>query len=144
MAADLPLPTTEYVPLLISHGACLCLPAKQLTVPIPLIDVRINDERTILWASIQTPFGSAKPLFGLIRYARQDRLTVGSAFFDAHDHQLCAIIDVRAFGFPDYTEQKLITKAREHAKRLVVDILHRELWDSHFAAGYLRCVESGQ
>ena len=69
---------------------------------------------------------------------------MGSAFFDADDQQLGAIMDVRAFGFPAYTEQKLITKAREHAKHLAGDILHRELWDSHFAAGYLRCVESGQ
>lgn len=99
MAADLPLPTTEYVPLLVSEGACLCFPASKLTIPIPLIDVRINNERMIIWASIQTPFGSEKPHFGLIRYAQQNRLEVGSAFFDADDHQLCAIIDVWAFAF---------------------------------------------
>ncbi len=144
MATISSLPTTEYVPLLVSGGACFCLPASQLTIPIPLIDVRMNDERIILWASIQTPFGSETPLFGIIRYARQERLEVGSAFFDAADRQLCAIIDVRAFGFPAYTEQKLITKAKEHAKRLATDILHRQVWDSYFAAGLLQCSQHGQ
>ena len=96
-------------------------------MPIPLIDVRINNERMIIWASTQTPFGSAKPLFGLIRYTRQDRLAVGSAFFDADERQLRAIIDVRAFDFPIHTEQKLITKAKEHAKALAQDITHRVL-----------------
>ena len=144
MATDLPLPTTQYIPLLVSEGACFCLPAGTLTVPIPLIDVRINNDRMIVWATIQTPFGADKALFGIIRYAKQERLPVGSEFYDADGRQLCAIIDVRAFGFPQHIEEKLIKKARLHARRIREDIVHRTIWDEHFAMGILSCTQNGQ
>lgn len=144
MDKGLPPPTTEYVPDLVANGACLCLPENKLFVPIPLIDVRINSERLIVWATIQTPFGSEHPVFGLIRYARQDRLNDGSAFYDADDRPLAAIIDVRGFAFPKYTTAKLVKKAREHAEQMRTDLAYRTIWDAHFAHGIIKCMEAGQ
>ena len=129
MADISPLPTTEYGPWLVANGACFCMPSNILTVPIPLIDVRINDNRQIVWATIQTPFGSKTPLFGIINYAEQNRLPYGAEFQDASGKNIAILADVRAFEFPKHTETKLIHKAQRHAMRLADDMAYRMMWD---------------
>ena len=141
---ELPPPTLEYVPQLVKNGACLYLPPSIMQVPIPLIDIRMNASREFIWATIQTPFGSQKPLFELIHYASQDRLEYGSAFSDAEDARLCTIIDVRALAIPDYTRDKLIKKAQEHARRMSEDAAYKRRWDQHFAVGLEDCISGGQ
>lgn len=137
-------PTTDYVPDLVRHGACICWSPRFLRVPIPLIDLRFQSDRCFTWATIQTPFGSQEPLFGMVVYAKQNRDGESATFWDADDNFLCAIHQNAVFGFPKYTEAKLNKKAQEHHERLRTDSGYAKLWEHHFLIGVALCVEAGQ
>ena len=137
---DLPPATTEFVPQLVREGACICWSARILSVPIPLIDIRFQADRLFTWATIQTPFGSERPLFGVIQYAEQRREGGGSTFWDAAGHAVCAIFPNYNFGFPAYTEAKLRTKTQSHHTRLSQDRAYAAEWDEYFALGTSQCL----
>jgi len=126
------MPTADYVPWLASHGACFCLPADVLTVPIPIVEARIRG-RQIIWGTVQTPFGSKQPLFGIIDYVEQKRLPAGASFIGPDGHPVAAIIDARNFGFPAYTLAKIIEKARKHKEKLQLDEYYRFVWEHQLA-----------
>lgn len=136
---------------LVANGACLYFPPSVMSIPIPIVDVRIHefDEEgekgaLFVWATIQTPFGSRKPLFGLVSYSTLERLPYGIALGGTDGARLRIIVDVRALAVPDYTRDKLIKKAQEHAHRLKVDEPYRRRWDQYFDGGVDDCVNAGQ
>lgn len=137
-------PTAADAVRLAANGACLYLPPSVLSVPIPLIEVRIHEDALLIWATIQTPFGSRKPLFGLLNFASLTRIPHGVALEGPDGDRLCILADVRALAVPDYTRDKLIKKANEHAQRLKEDEPYRRQWDQHFDTGVGDCVNAGQ
>lgn len=141
----LQLSTTEFVPALVREGACICWPANIIRVPIPLIDFRWVEERLFAWATIQTPFGSDEPLFGLARYASQQRMEcLGSAFYAGNGAQVCAIVANEGFGFPSYTVEKLRKKAHDHFQRLSTDKGYAGRWAERWHHGIAQCFQDGQ
>jgi hypothetical protein len=141
---SLPPPTTEYVPDLVANGACLYVDPRIASFPIPLIDLKFSAAREFIWATIQTPFGSKIPFFGLVRYSSQERLEYGSRFLGPEGGTVCIIVDVRALTIPRYTCDKLIKKARTHAARKRASPSYAYSWEKHFAEGYKKCLDNGQ
>jgi hypothetical protein len=82
-----------------------------------------------LWITIQTPFGSQHPVFGVVRYAEQERVKWGSHFLRADRRPICAIYSNLQFGFPKYTELKLSNKAAAHKNQLATDALYARKWN---------------
>jgi hypothetical protein len=113
---------------LVLDGACICWLENILRVPIPLIDIEFVSERCFIWITIQTPFGSGHPLFGIVRYAEQRRVKWASHFLQADQSPVCAIYSNLQFGFPKYTELKLSKKAAAHKERLATDSLFARKW----------------
>jgi hypothetical protein len=138
------LSTVDFCPAIVRRGACICWPASVLTVPIPLIDFRWLSERHFAWATIQTPFGSDHPLFGLARYASQNRMGMGAAFYDGEGQQVCAIVANEEFGFPAYTFEKLRRKTADHFKKIETDPDYAHIWTDRFNTGIAKCYHHGQ
>lgn len=67
-------------------------------------------------------------MFGIVRYAEQQRVNWGSHFLQADKSPLCAIYSNLQFGFPKYTELKLSKKAAAHKERLATDALFARKW----------------
>ena len=136
--------TPEYIRQVVQDGACVCWSSRILTVPIPLIDLRFQADGLFTWATIQTPFGSERPLFGVVQYAEERHEGGGLTFWDAAGHAICAIFPNHMFGFPDYTETKLATKAQNHFSRLSDDAAYAAAWERHFSVGTAECLAAMQ
>lgn len=129
---------------IVKHGACICWSARILTVPIPLIDIRFQNENLFTWATIQTPFGDDHPLFGIIQFAEAREEEGGLTFWDAQGRSICAIFPNSLFGFPEYIEEELGAKAQNHIIKLYQDSNYFEMWALHFTQSTEECLKNGQ
>ena len=138
--------TPEFAPWLAGQGACLCLPAEVLTVPIPLIDLRFINERQFVWATIQTPYGSERPCFGVVTYGAQRRELGGSTFWDSESpgaRRVAAVLPHGVFGFPPYTVEKLEKKSTAHRVRNLKDLNYAVRWTQWFEKAVASFISTG-
>jgi hypothetical protein len=129
---------------MVKNGACICWSSSILTVPIPLIDIRFQNETLFTWATIQTPFGDDNPLFGVIRFAELRQEGGGLTFWDEQGHAVCAIFPNNLFGFPTCIEDELNTKAHNHVIYLYQDSEYFDMWAQRFVQGTEECLKNGQ
>lgn len=124
-----------HLPTLLSKGACLVFPGLKMPVPIPLNECVLRDERHLLWATMQSPYGPTRPCVGLLACASWRHLgdaRNGVALLAESGEEIARIVPLDTLGLTSDRARRLRDEQARHEHRAAREPAYARRWAQRF------------